>query len=74
MFDDHQKMAISDYKIQAKRLKGTVCPKHTGHSYSLGCKACVQIFCSMCVPENNSCVGGKYFSLFSLLIYDNHCE
>jgi len=56
--DDHQKMAISDYRIQAKRLEIRVCPKHTAYPYIHGCKVCVQLFCVQCVSSTNFCVGG----------------
>jgi len=57
--DDHQKMTISDYRIQAKRLERRVCPKHTAYPYSLGCKVCIQLFCVQCVSSGNLCVGGE---------------
>jgi len=63
MCDDHQKMVMSDYKLQAARLKARVCPKHKGHPLSVGCKACVQLFCVQCLSETNSCIAGKYLYL-----------
>jgi len=52
-------MTISDYRIQVKRLERKVCPKHTAHTYSLGCKVCIQLFCVQCASASNFCVGGK---------------
>jgi len=57
--DDHRKMTISDYRIQAKRLERRVCPKHTDQQISLGCRVCVQLFCMQCLSGIESCVGGK---------------
>jgi len=67
--DDHQKMTISDYRIQAKRVEKRVCPKHTAYLYSLGCRVCVQLFCVQCVSPSNLCGGGTKVLCYYFMLH-----
>ena len=52
-------MNMEDYKVQSTKLEIKTCEEHKDQPYSLGCKACLTIICTRCVPELDNCSNGK---------------
>ena len=59
MNDDHTVINMADYQGQSTKLQVKTCEEHKNQPYSLGCKVCLTIICTRCVPELDICSNGK---------------
>ena len=57
--DDHKKINIENYRVQASKLEIKTCEEHKDQPYSLGCKVCLTLICMRCLPELDICSNGK---------------
>ena len=55
---------MEDYKVQSAKLEVKTCEEHKDQPYSLGCKACLTIICTRCLPGLDICSNGKGWSIF----------
>jgi len=52
-------ITMTDYRAQASKLEPRLCTKHTELPYSLGCRGCLDLFCTECVGGLDKCTNGK---------------
>ena len=62
--EDHKTLTIEEYRKQAGRLETRMCREHKDQVYSLGCGACLSVFCSSCITPHNICSNGKLYTLY----------
>jgi len=62
---------MTEYKARAAKLEKRMCETHADVEYSLGCKVCLKLLCTHCVPTAGVCVNGKgiYLFCFILILY-----
>ena len=59
LLDGHETLKIEEYQKQSGRLETRMCREHKDQIYSLGCGACLSVFCLACITPFNICRDGK---------------
>jgi len=68
--EEHSRINMTEYKARAAKLEKKMCETHADVEYSLGCKDCLKLLCTQCVPTAGVCFDGRcLFFVYLLYIY-----
>ena len=57
--DDHRKISIEEYSVQATNSHLRFCEQHEDKPYTMGCKVCHKLICTTCISNPGICSNGK---------------
>jgi len=67
--EEHSRIDMTEYKARAAKLEKKMCETHADVEYSLGCKVCLKLLCTQCVPTAGVCDDGRCLFFCLLAIY-----
>jgi len=62
--EEHSRINMTEYKARAAKLEKRMCETHADVEYSLGCKVCLKLLCTQCVPAAGVCDDGRCWFVF----------
>ena len=57
--DDHRKIGIEEYAVQATNSHLIFCEQHEDQPYTMGCRVCHKLICTICISNPGICSNGK---------------
>ena len=59
LLDDHRKISIEEYSVQATNSHLRFCEQHEDQPYTMGCRVCHKLICTTCISNPGICSNGK---------------
>ena len=59
LLDDHRKISIEEYSVQATNSHLRFCEQHGDQPYTMGCRVCHKLICTTGISNAGICSKGK---------------